>query len=196
MASGDSLANKSMKIFAFALCCCALFFSAHAAKGDEFDRLLADSQAATKSLRTLTARFEISWQTSKGGLRKNLGSVRLMKPNYALITLTGDYPLITLASDGKSLYELPDSTKYTITSADPGGKDISTPWWALPVRFFFTQNIKPFGLDSPPWTSSSYKGEETSGGQRFKILEIARDKPMAYVARLYFDATKSRAGQS
>jgi len=110
-----------------------------------------------------------------------------MKPNYALMVLIGDYPLATLASDGRSRYLLSDLTKYTIENAEPHGKNIDAPWWALPVRFFFTQSVKPFGPDSPPWTSSRYIGLETTSGQRYKVVEITGNQPMAYVARLYFD---------
>ena len=101
-----------------------------------------------------------------------------------------DFPLITLTSDGKFLYMLSDPTKYTVANAEPHGKNIDTPWWALPVRFFFTQSVKPFGPDSQPWLTSRYAGLDTIGGETYKVVEIAGDKPMAYVARLYFGADK------
>jgi hypothetical protein len=125
---------------------------------DAADKLLAESAARTKLLRTLTARIDLSWQTPGQSLKRNVGVVTLMKPNYALIKLTGDYPLVTLASDGQSRYLFPAPTRYTIVSADSGGKDIDTPWWALPVRFFFTQNVKPYGPDSPAWIRSRHAG--------------------------------------
>ncbi|MGH9966940.1 MAG: redoxin domain-containing protein [Pyrinomonadaceae bacterium] len=179
-----------MKTFACALCLCLVLLTAQLAQGDDVDRLLANSEAVTKSFRTLTAKIDLSWQTPGAPLKKNVGSVRLMKPNYALMVLTGDYPLITLASDGHFLYLLSDPTKYTIANAEPRGQNIDTPWWALPVRFFFTQSVKPFGPDSQDWTSSRYVGVATVEGESYSVVEIAGDKPTAYVARLYFDANK------
>jgi len=173
------------------ICLSLLLLSARATAADEVaDKLLAESIARTKSLQTLNASLTVSWQTPTQSLRKNIGTIRLMKPNYALIQLTGEYPLVTLASDGHSRYILPDATKYTLAAADPQGKNIDTPWWALPVRFFFTQNIHPFGSDAPPWTSSKYVGRETIEGQSYDVIEIAGDKPMPYVARFYFDERK------
>jgi peroxiredoxin len=174
-----------------AICLCVFLATAQSARGDDAaDKLLANSGMRAKSLRTLTARIDLSWKARGQALKRNVGSIKLMKPNYALITLTGDYPLITLASDGQSLYKLPDHTKYTIANAEPGGKNIDMPWWALPVRFFFTQSVKPFGPDSQQWTSSRYAGVETVRGESYSVVEIAGEKPMAYVARLYFDANK------
>jgi peroxiredoxin/outer membrane lipoprotein-sorting protein len=173
------------------ICLSLLLLSARATAGDEVaDKLLAERIARTKSLRTLNASITVSWQTPTQSLKKNIGTIKLMKPNYALVQLTGDYPLVTLASDGHSRYMLPDVTKYTLAVADSQGKNIDTPWWALPVRFFFTQNINPFGSDSPPWTSSKYVGRETLDGHTYDVIEIMGDKPMAYVARYYFDEHK------
>jgi peroxiredoxin len=120
-------------------------------------------------------------------LKRSTGRIKLMKPNFALIELTGEYPLATLASDGRSRYLVSDIAKYSLAAADPSGKNIDTPWWIFPVRFFFTQDLKPFGPDSPNWTSIRYAGLETIGGVGYRVLEIAGDKPMTYTARYYFD---------
>ena len=158
-------------------------------RSDVAEKLLADSSAITKSLQTLTAQIAFSWG-SEHALKKNVGSVKLMKPNYALMTLTGDYPLVTLASDGQSLYQLSSPTKYTVVNAGPHGENIETPWWALPLRFFFTQNFKPYGPQSPTWSSSRFSGQETINGEILSVAEVAGEKPRPYVARFYFDARK------
>ena len=137
------------------------------------ENLLADSGALTKAVQTMTARIDLTSQIPKQTLKRNVGSVKLMKPNYALLTLTGDYPLVTLASDGQSLYQLFGPTKYTVANAEPHGENIETPWWALPVRFFFTQNLKPFGPNSQLWASDCYAGQETIKGENFDVVEIA-----------------------
>jgi hypothetical protein len=62
-----------------------------------------------------------------------------MKPNFALIKLSGDYSLVTLASDGRSRYLFSEANKYSLVAADAKGKDIDTPKQTLvsisgPVR--------------------------------------------------------------
>lgn len=182
---------KFMSTTVRVICFCLLLLSPRIARADDAaDKLLADSAARTKSFRTLIARIDLSWQTPGQSLKRNVGTVTLMKPNYALIKLAGDYPLVTLASDGKSRFLFPDLTKYTLASADAGGKNIDTPWWALPVRFFFTQNVKPFGPDSPSWITSKVAGVETIDRETYNVVELVGEQPMAYVARLYFDDRK------
>jgi peroxiredoxin len=185
------VSSNWFKLVVLAFCFCLLLLSPSITLADDAaDKLLADSAARTKSLRTLTARIDLSWQTSGQFLKRNVGTVKLMKPNYALIKLTGDYPLVTLVSDGRSRYLFSDPTKYTLASADIGGKNIDTPWWVLPVRFFFTQNVKPFGPDSPPWITSKLAGVETIDGETYNVVELVGEQPMAYVARLYLDDRK------
>jgi peroxiredoxin/outer membrane lipoprotein-sorting protein len=176
-----------VKTFGGVLCSCVLALTAQLVKGDSAaDRVLRDSEAVTKSLRTLTARIDLSWQTPGQSLKRNVGSVTLMKPNYVRMMLTGDYPLVTLTSDGQFLYSLSDATKYTVANAESQGKNIDSPWWAIPVRFFFTQSINPFGPDAAQWVSTRYVGSETTAGESYSVIEIAGDKPMAYIARFYF----------
>ncbi len=167
---------------------CLSLCLAQVALGDQAaESLLKDAEARARTLDTLSARIELSWESPGQSLRRNTGTVTLMKPNFALIKLSGDYPLVTLASDGRSRYLFSEANKYSLAAADAKGINIDTPWWAFPVRFFFTQSIRPFGPDSPPWISSRYAGMETVGGKTYRILEITGDKPMSYVARFYFD---------
>src|ERR1700682_29773 len=106
---------------------CLFLSSAQPARGDDAaDKLLANSGVSATSLQTLTARINLTWQAPGQALKRNVGGIKLMKPNYALMTLTGDYPLIALASDGRSVYLLSDPAKYTIANAEPHGKNIDT----------------------------------------------------------------------
>lgn len=154
------------------------------------DTLLTEASARAKALNTLTARIELTWGPPSQPRKRSAGTVTLMKPNFALIELSGDYPLVTLASDGRSRYLFPEANKYSLSAADARGTDIDAPWWAFPVRFFYTQSIRPFGPDSPPWTSIRYAGTETIEQKTYRVLEIAGEKPMPYVARFYFDQNK------
>lgn len=177
-----------MRVFVRIVCACLCLCAVQTVYADQTaETLLRSSAARAKSIRTLTARIEVSWGSPKQSLKRSTGTIKLMKPNFALIELTGDYPLTTLASDGRSRYLVSDVAKYSLAAADPQGKNIDHPWWIFPVRFFFTQDLKPFGPDSPSWTSIRYAGLETIGGVGYRVLEIAGDKPMAYTARFYFD---------
>lgn len=177
-----------MHSFVRIVCVCLCLGALQTVSADETaETLLKTSAARAKSMRALTARVELTWGSPGQPLKRSAGTIKLMKPNFALIELAGDYPLTTLASDGRSRYVFSDVAKYTLVAADPGGKNIDTPWWIFPVRFFFTQDLKPFGPDSPNWTSIRFAGLETIGGVGYRVLEIAGDKPMPYTARYYFD---------
>ena len=159
--------------------------------GDEAaETLLKRAEARAKTLNTLTARIELGWKSPNQSLKRSTGTITLMKPNFALIELKGDYPLVTLAADGRSRYLFPEANKYSLAAAHANGNDIDTPWWAFPMRFFFTQSIRPFGPDSPAWTSIRYAGTEAISAKTYDVIEITGDKPMAYVARFYFDPNK------
>ena len=178
-------------VFCAVICVCLCFGTWQVARADETaEALLKSTAARAKSIETLTARIELSWHTPAQGLKRNVGQIKLMKPNLALIELTGDYPLVTLASDGRSRYMFAEAAKYSLAAADPGGKNIDSPWWAFPVRFFFTQSIKPFGPDSPDWKAIRYAGVETVAAETYDVLEIAGDQPMPYTAKFYFDRGK------
>jgi peroxiredoxin len=180
-----------MRTFVWILCIFVFACAYQIARADEpVEVLLKESSERARAMKTLTARIDLSWQTPRQGLQRNIGTISLMKPNYALIKLSGDYPLIAIASDGQSRYLLSEPTKYTLAAADRVGKNIDTPWWMLPARFFFTQNLKPFGPESPDWKTERYVGEEIIEREKFSLIEISDDQPMPYVARFYFDASK------
>ena len=173
------------------VCFLICLLTSHFAHADEAaDSFLKQAEARAKALKTLTARIELSWKSPNQALKRTTGNIKLMKPNFAIIELKGEYPLVTLASDGRSRYLFSEANKYSLAAAHAGGNDIDTPWWAFPMRFFFTQSIRPFGPDSPAWTSSRLTGTETIGGKTYSVIEIAGDKPMPYVARFYFDGKK------
>jgi peroxiredoxin/outer membrane lipoprotein-sorting protein len=151
------------------------------------EKLLAATAAAARSAKSLTADLEMTWKTTDG-LKRNVGTVRLVKPNYALIRLSGDYPLRTLASDGASVYSFTDQVRYTVTKADPRGVNIDAPWWGIPFRHFFTQSFNPFGAEADPTAEAAYVGEETVEGERYRVVEVSGKKPMPYSARFYVGA--------
>jgi peroxiredoxin len=157
---------------------------------DRARKLLTEVATATKSTKTLVANIELTWQTPDQGLRRNIGTVKLMKPNYAVIKLTGDYPLQTLASDGATVYSLVDPTRYSKSEADAQGANINSPWWGLPFRYFFTQSINPFGPEPDGTSKTHYAGSQVVEGETFDVLETSGEKPMAYSAKFYVGSDK------
>lgn len=160
---------------------------ARVAADERADALLNAASAAARSAKSLTADLEMTWKTAEG-LKRSAGSVKLLKPNFALITLAGDYPLRTLASDGTNVFNFSGELKYTATKADPRGVNIDSPWWGLPFRHFFTQSVNPFGADPDPTAKMRYAGEETAEGESFRVFEVSGEKPMPYAAKFYVGA--------
>lgn len=143
------------------------------------------SQAA-RNQRTLDANIEFTWKTS-AGLKKASGTVRLMKPNYALIKLTGDYPLRTLASDGTTRYLAPDNESYRQEPMDPHGEKVDTPWWGFPFRFFFGQPLNPFAAAPNATEQLDTVLSEPIDGRQFRVLQAHGTGPMGeYTAQFFF----------
>lgn len=143
------------------------------------------AQAARNQL-TLDADIQFTWTTSSG-VKTASGTIRLMKPNYALIKLTGDYPLRTLASDGTTRYLAPDDKSYTQEPMDPHGEKIDTPWWGFPFRFFFGQNLNPFATAPNATEQLDTVVSEPLDGRQFRILQAHGTGPMGeYTAQFFF----------
>lgn len=157
------------------------------AADERADALLKAAASAARSAKSLSADLEMTWKTREG-LKRSAGSVKLLKPNFALIALSGDYPLRTLASDGTNVFNFSDASKYTTTKADPRGVNIDSPWWGLPFRHFFTQSVNPFGAEPDPTAKARYAGEETVEGESFRVVEVSGQKPMPYAAKFYVGA--------
>ena len=170
---------------------CALLAGAQTVRADEqADALLKEVAAAARSTKTLAASLEVSWKTPGQPLRKSAGTVRLMKPNYARVSVGGEYELDTLASDGRTVFTLPDPTRYTKEAADSRGENVNSPWWALPVRHFFTQSVNPFGPQPDLTAKTRYVGDESVEGETFRVVEVSGEKPMPYVAKFYVGVDK------
>ena len=147
--------------------------------------LIQQFAGAELKAQTLSADIELTFRNAEG-MHRNVGTLKLMKPNYALIHLKGDYPVEVLASDGKSVFILDDHLKYKQQQINSQGANIDSPWFGLPFRYFFTQSINPFGPDPDNTARVQYSGEETIQGEVFKVLVANGRKPMSYTARYYF----------
>jgi len=149
------------------------------------DVILEKTAAKARATQALSAEIDMSWRTPGQPLKRNAGSVKLMKPNYAVINLQGDYPLQVLASDGTTVYAMPDASRYKQSLAHKRGENIDEPWWGLPFRYFFTQSVNPFGPQPDISAKASYVGEEAFRGEKFRVVEVSGEKPMVYRARFY-----------
>jgi peroxiredoxin/outer membrane lipoprotein-sorting protein len=150
--------------------------------------LLQAMTASSRAQQSLTADIVLTWRTHGVEHRSN-GTVRLMKPNYALITLAGDYPQRLLISDGKSRFTVAGEPTYTVTSVDPTGGKIESPWWGIPFRFFFTQSLNPFAAN--PGTKEEIENLErqtAADGTVFLVLSARGDSVMGtYFAKYFFN---------
>lgn len=164
----------------------AVVSTAHAAeKTDEkAESLLLKLAEATQTTKTLTADLEMSYQTPGSVHNTSRGTLRLMKPNFALITLMGE-PAQTLASDGTNLYMLSAKKRYERTQADPQGGDIVSPWWGLPFRYFFTRTLGLFGPTPAGTAQNRYVGIETVHGEMLEVLEQTVAAAMPYTMTPY-----------
>jgi peroxiredoxin/outer membrane lipoprotein-sorting protein len=149
------------------------------------DAILEKTAAKARATQALSAEIELSCRTPGQPLKRNAGSVKLMKPNYARISLQGDYPLQVLASDGTTVYAMPDASTYKKSLAHKRGANIDEPWWGLPFRYFFTQSVNPFGPQPDVSAKTSYVGEEVFQNEKFRVVEVSGEKPMVYRARFY-----------
>ena len=144
---------------------------------------------AARDQRTIEADITIRWKTSTG-MKASSGTIRLMKPNYALIKLNGDYPLRVLASDGATRYMAPDDKSYTQEAIDPQGAKVDTPWWGFPFRFFFSQILNPFPSAPNSTEQLDDVTTETISGRPFRVLHAHGSSPMgSYKAEFFFYRT-------
>ncbi len=151
------------------------------------DALLARVAEKARLSPTMKADVELTWQTPGQPKKTSSGTISLMKPNFARITLHGDYPLLTFASDGERAFLLRDPNTYSVTETDRSGKNINSPWWGIPFRFFFTQSVNPFGIEADPDSSArSSVTEEVVDGERFQVLLISGgDNGQPYSSKIY-----------
>ena len=149
--------------------------------------LLEHSAHAEAALHSFAAEITLTRQTGSGPVLKTTGSVLVEHPNLAQLTLQGDDPPRHVVSDGRELYTLAASSTYTRVPVDRTGRGLAAPWWMLPVRFFFTGSVNPFGADPDAMARLSDQPAEMIGGVSMRVLQVAGLQPMPYRARFFFD---------
>lgn len=152
--------------------------------------LLNTMTIASRAEHSLSADIVLTWKTG-GVSKRSTGTIRLMKPNYAAIKLSGDYPLLLLTSDGTSKFTVADERSYMKDAMDPRGEKIDSPWWGLPFRFFFTQSLNPFSATADPTEQLDAASMESLRGQAFRILSVHGNSQMGgYTAKFFFNTEK------
>jgi peroxiredoxin/outer membrane lipoprotein-sorting protein len=149
--------------------------------------LLAKAASIALATQTLQANILLTRQSGNQPELRTTGSITLMKPNNALVRLTGNDPAVPhlVASDGIHLFNFTSDTIYTEDSIDAHGAALNAPWWDLPLRFFFTQSIAVFGATPDPTAIPTLLPDETIDHQTFHVLSIRGLKPFAYTEKLY-----------
>jgi outer membrane lipoprotein-sorting protein/peroxiredoxin len=181
-------ANRS-PVKAGALFAAALAILLGAAAGPAFadarsESLIRQARRAAAGARTLEADLLVT-QTAGRKAHRFTGQVRLMKPNYARIRLTG-FPGgdQTVISDGTTLYRVNESRKeYSEAPSPPGGQGLyGIGGAAAPeAAFFAPERIAAGG-------THTYAGTKTIEGKPYHVVEIAANQPPRS-RRLYFGAS-------
>ncbi len=150
------------------------------------EALLLKVAAATGSARTMTA--DLTGIDTDG--KPVAATVRLMKPNYVRIVTKDAHTgaaLTSVASDGKTLWRFPDSSKseYRADPADPAGGGMIDGPAATPVQSFFglEQGLKSGDMDA---ATLKYDGRRVWDGQGYQVLRHDfNEDGIRYTAWLY-----------
>jgi len=154
--------------------------------------LLNKAQAVADKDKTLTADFSYVVNDSLGSLRKDTGTIRLMKPNYADIAFDTGLPTATeIHSDGQTVWTYHPATHlYEREEADPQGKNINV-WRLITVGGFFSvYHWVRGGIYADP-SELHYRGKEVIDGVKYDVLEHLmtghlHGKPVPFDQKVYF----------
>ncbi len=136
--------------------------------------LLDQAQTAADADKTITADFSYVVTDPIKGSRKDIGTIKLMKPNYAAISYSTGLGLPTtteIHSDGLTVWNYhPATNSYTKRPADPQGANINV-WRLVTIGGFF--NVDAWirkGIYADP-TELHYIGRQTIDGTEYQVLE-------------------------
>ncbi len=168
--------------------------AAPAARADEkADALLKQVAAKTTATKTLSADLEMTMTRQAGGQAqptRSTGTVKLMKPNFARITITGGPLAQTVASNGKDIYVLTANNQYRKKAANAQGRNIEA-LWAMPIAYFFNptlSSLAPFGQGADVQTR--YLGRQTVDGASLEAVAVSGEKPIAHTITLFIGPDK------
>lgn len=168
----------------------AITYTGRAHADDRAVALLKEIEKATTSLQTLTADITLTQTTHVPGTKDFSftvqGTVKLKKPNLALIVLKGDPLSQTIASDGKTLVQLLPNNRYVKSPADPKGRNLVM--WAVPINLFFTSDPLDLALKTPEQVTSG--GKETIDGVEYDVVSVHVAKPVTTTTQYYFRADR------
>jgi RNA polymerase sigma factor (sigma-70 family) len=134
--------------------------------------LLNKAQAAADADKTITADFSYVVTDPIGGSRKDIGTIKLMKPNYAAISYNTGLPTAAeIHSDGKTVWNYrPASSSYKDKVADPQGNNINV-WRLITIGSFFSVDTwVRQGIYADP-SELHYLGRQTVDSVDYQVLE-------------------------
>ena len=136
--------------------------------------LLDQAQAAADSDKTMTANFSYVVTDPTNGVRKDIGIVKLMKPNYAAISFSNGLGLPTtteIHSDGQTVWNYHAPTNhYTTQPADPQGANINV-WRLITIGSFFSVDTWIRGGIYADPSELHYIGRQMVDGTEYQVLE-------------------------
>ena len=136
--------------------------------------LLDQAQAAADADKTLTADFSYVVTDPTSGVRKNIGIVKLMKPNYAAISYSTGLGLPTtteIHSDGQTVWNYhPATNRYASQVADPQGANINV-WRLITIGGFFSVDTWIRNGIYADLSELHYIGRQTVDGTEYQVLE-------------------------
>jgi len=166
-----------LTLLSVAACGCFMLLTSCSAQADpQAVALLNKVQDATEAAKTLTADFTYTVMTPNGdkvNTRQDVGTVKLMKPNFADITFDVNSSYAQhIVSDGTTLWTYrPATNLYTKTPADPQGKNINV-WRLITIGGFFSVYTWIHqGVYVGDLNELIYAGRETVNGTDYQVLE-------------------------
>lgn len=164
------LSRLTLPMFSLALLTQPLWADARAIE------LLDEAKAAAEKAKTLTADFSyVTVRPTEGGelKSKNLGTVKLMKPNFADISYNPQSRYgKRLVADGEQLWTLKNMTlSYTKEPVEPAGENINV-WRLVTIGGFFdVHHWVRRGVYVSDLDDLKYLGVETIDDVDYHVLE-------------------------
>jgi len=150
---------------------------------EQTDRLIREVTAKSASLRSMTGTLTLT-TFRNGTLSVSAGTLRLMKPNMALVQIKG--PMASaMSSDGKQMIQLM-ANQYLKAPVNPKGTGLYFSW-AYQVPLFFRPSEIFAGFNG--W-KSSYAGKQKLGGEEFDKLVFVEPGESRFRYTMYVSANK------
>lgn len=150
-------------------------------------------RAATKAATSLTADLTLN-EVAINRDANARGTVRLKKPNLALIDIGAPFDMI-ISSDGKKmLLYMKQADLYRQAVPDGSGVKIKA-LWAQQITLFFTAGESDdVGMEGLKFSNATFAGTEKRDGIQYQVLELVSETKGHLKFRLYVAPNKLITG--